>query len=785
MMFEIFSELTTEQQLNRLVQPRGDWFGVDAIQQFFVRMIPVFSDLGVSLPEAEKISSICSARELHQHIWRSIPPRGVKGLIADAPQHAGIVKLIENSLTEPRRLKLAAFVIVFADDWRRRLQSAELTDIDDEAALFRRLSDVWRAIRLLSIAGLNLLPQISLNIHTFHDELEMFLSSMDPRDSDELGRDAEYLKLVLRFVNYYLGGGRIYVRGLSSEAQQQIEKIAKPIPTAFDPDTELDLIYYEQSATQRPLDGIRNTEHFKAGNSPDEVEDGPRLDVTPFSVDFRCGGDLKLAAIRKRSRLVHQRRAAQQLPGHWAGLNDDEIRKVLDHVAKIADRERESVVTLLLMLLTGRDFEAVRRARVVKYEHQVSQQLEPESVVIISENQGWATGALTPSARRKLKSEWRPVFQDHGSRLVFSIPSVFWRLIGPLATQSAATVTKRSAAMFKNKNDSRASDSIKQLLSDVNSGRRARLTKFRIAHQLLDELHRTSQDSVEASLITGRQMPFGQSAAIYYHHCDRQTLVDHYAAVTERWSAFVEGGAVAVPTQKAMFDGSVGSNLVPETDTIRGLFKALREQAEADRERVSVLGGLRQFHNSYTNYALMVLFWTTGYRAVQDPIAAETEINMNHGFIVIADKTGDGMGHSRMVPICRLLADQMADYERHVHWLRSHLTWSGADVMTDTFFFYLDENGKSVKVRPASMTKNLEWGYVLPLNLNRHWLRGALRAEGVPGPQVDRFMGHWAMGREPWSKFSAVDPHEYRRVLTRALDSLMDQLDIQVLEGMA
>ncbi|WP_213478760.1 hypothetical protein [Marinobacter lipolyticus] len=270
-----------------------------------------------------------------------------------------------------------------------------------------------------------------------------------------------------------------------------------------------------------------------------------------------------------------------------------------------------------------------------------------------------------------------------------------------------------------------------------------------------------------------------------HHHCDRQRLVDHYLHVTRRWMRLTGPGALCLPPRQGeLIDGAVGSDLVLTTPVLIKLFAALRGQVKNDRMLLGTSDGLRHFHNSLTNYVLMMAYWLTGYRAVRDPLGAITEYNRERRLLLIADKTGDGYGHARVVPVCSLLAEQLDLYEKHIQWIRNRLSLANRGCRGVPMFF-LDNEFNEVQVRPASMEAMLEWAYVLPLNLNRHWLRGELRRLEVPGPQVDRYMGHWSIGQEPWGRYSGVDPLDFSQALEPALEQLAAMLKLEIVRGVA
>lgn len=789
-MFEGFSELDREHQFIRLVQPRSDWFEPESIELGLARILSEFTRLGIILPDSELLLAICREHELCQHVRIRGEKRGISKLKGEYPQHAGIVELGRQTFSQSGRYQLAALVLFCIDEWTQKVKAGN-QDGSDHALLERRIEHIWRQIRRISDEGIKRIPPVIRDVKGFYDSLDDVIEDLDPREQEALAQDFGYLREIRRFFNFYLGGGRVYTRSSrESEKQLTIESTSvriTPMGRDRDSDIEAECLDDELIISRRSLTQARDSEHYLNGNALDEIEDGPRILKMAGSISLGRGGSPQQVAIRLAHRKVHLRRSSQLLPGRWNTLGDTELKDLLTAVlTQTAGLNQTSSMVVLLMLLTGREFDTVFGANVVKQMDQLpKERADAESLYLVADNPAIAVQVQAPQFRRRAREGWKKVLQAHQGYLHLPVLDVFWEVLRPLTSQRASNAKKRSVKLFAGQDAAEIDEQIRALLNSINRGRKGRLTVHRIAYQLTEELHYHSGDLIEALLITGRQPPYGTSAALYYHHCNRQKLIDHYVTVTERWQKLLSPRSVTNPQrQKELIDGSVGSNLVPETRIIAGMFRALRQQIEYDRSLLGTGEGLRFLHNSLTDYVLMMLFWLTGYRAVQDPVASVSEYNPRRRMLVIADKTGEGYGHSRMVPVCQILAEQIAAYQLHTRWLQDRLRLANRHNL-DTMFFFLDEDFNALPVRPASMEAFLRWAYVLPLNLNRHWLRGELRRHNVPGPYVDRFMGHWSMGQEPWGRFSAVDPVDFHDVLDGALGLLAGELDLQIVGGVA
>lgn len=788
-----FDEMTAENQLRDLVRPRADWFDLGAIETGLAKILPEFTNLGVYLPHMDFLLEACRQRAVSDVVdIDKQEERGIKGLKGSFPQHAAVVELGRRETVAPALLRLSALIIACVSDWERKLTTAGRPE-QDVIVFTRRVKIVWRQVRRISDAGVKMLPPITRDVEEFHNLLDDALEDIDPRDAEALGHDHGYLEELARFFNFYLGGGRKYNRARKKgEPQLEIHSKSSPkatIPDDPDSDMEANSALDSQLVSCRNTKQLRATEHYLSGNSPDEVEDEPRLLQSKRPIVFNYGGNPVQAAIRLANRKVHQRRVAQILPGRWSTLTDAELRSVLLAIQeRTADSNHSAKLILLLSLLTGRELDAVLATSIVRNTQQLpksTSKQDTSDIYLIAETREWAVRVLGPESRRRIHDEWNAVLQTHESIIRLPIPPGFWETLEPLISSRSRKAKKKSVKAFIGIDEEEVRKQARAFLSAVNRGNKGRLTLNRIAYQLTEELHVECGDLIEAILVTGRQPPYGASAALYYHHCDRQRLVDSYLNVTRHWQELVSPDSPTIPErQRELIDGSVGSDLVIDTPIVAALFGALREQIGHDRSLLGTLEGLRVFHNSLTNYALLMTFWLTGYRAVQDPVSKPSDLNVRRRLLVIADKTGDGFGHSRMVPVCQVLAEQLEAYQSHTAWLRNRLSFF-EHRSQETVFFYLDGDFNEKQVRPSSMQDLLEWAYVLPLNLSRHWLRGELCRQGVPGPYVDRFMGHWSMGQEPWGRYSTVDPIDFHNALNSALGRLADELNLQVVRGIA
>jgi hypothetical protein len=526
---------------------------------------------------------------------------------------------------------------------------------------------------------------------------------------------------------------------------------------------------------ERELIEQRATEHYLAGNSIDELNDGPTFWQSDKPVLPQLGDSVQSAVIRSKSQQAHRRRAAQKLPGRWETLTDNEVSRWLNEVYGRLSSDPHVAIAMLLLLLSGRSLTSIMATRFVNKAEQLPGKLMPSHVFIDISQQAIVSGVMRPEERRQRLTRWTPVLREHDGRLGLPIPWVFWQWIATVTNPLLENCKKRSVRIFPANMHENISIGIHDVLVKLRKGQSTRITQLRVESHLQSAVLQKGGDRVEAILIAGQKISSSSSAGLYYHSVEKGALERLYAEVTAEWAdEFPPEPGAKFQAQTSMFSDTVGSDLVLISESHRSLVSDLARQLEADRKSLTSPGGLVRFHNSFMNYSLLFLMYGTGYRSVWDPISRESDIDFDDRTLVIADKTSDGFGHSKIVPLADELLNQLIYVKAHLDWLRSQLEWYGLLTRQNApFLFYLSLDLAPIHITPKTMTEQLKWAYPMPLNLNRHWLRTELKGQGVTGAFVDHFMGHWDGGGEPWGKYSCVDPREFCEVVRAALNYLL------------
>lgn len=768
--------------LVELVQPRDDWFGLQVISSFILDLLPAFDSIERPITGAVAFKEWIRSGAIEELIEAALPKRrGVSGLITEFPINAMLFKLASGS-NSLKRLELVALVLSVAAEWRAEMSGSECVSYQN------RIQEACRAIRLLSDTAIDWIPACELSVERFSRAFHWKLGGLTELKFGE--SEVRYLQELGRFFRYFLGEGRVVERASGRNSETHLSHFTGTwhLPMV-DEDSEFD-------RTVEPLvfsSGVSPGEvqqHNLDGNAPAELVSST-LVLDPRNAVAISSGESPKNSIRKSSvKRAGLRRVNRVLPGRWESLNHSELRELFNCLEEAREAYAFETVLILLMLMTGRSAEAVYDCRVVASREQLPDRIEdPNKVYVIPEDHAWACGVLQPEFRRKKRQIWEAHLTPNKNIFLAQFPDRIWILISDIMLSMATRAKKRSVRLFGTNEQllvprfewifSQSKDLLKVLRRQTG----ARVTLRRIQSQLFVELAEEASDTVDASMITGAQPPFGQTAALYYQATPGVVLAERYQNVVRSWASLLEDSVSTRRGPELQPDGLLrGSSFVVQKHSLRTATGLIRDQLTIFRKN-PLSESVRLFHNLFTAYCQWMLLWGSGFRAVHDPIAKPFEVNERRGLIFIADKTADGNAHHRAVPAPATLIKQLNCYKDHCDSLRGRTFLQNSGVNPQAQFYYIDEKFQLQPATPRILARELERVFPLPLNVSRHTLRSYLRAHSVSGGLVNAFMGHWGIGTEPWSRYSSLDPVLFSEELTPLLSSLLIELGFEKVEG--
>jgi hypothetical protein len=530
----------------------------------------------------------------------------------------------------------------------------------------------------------------------------------------------------------------------------------------------------------------------------DEQEKRQHRAFTPQASAMRTRGFAKAISMRNQS-----------LSMRWGGLSLWETASLHKQLFTLADNESNSAndfhpdvsnlelsALVLSIYWTANPIKSVLGIRLntkrTRYPRKISSGERQFSTVY----EHWLLDPLGPNYTSRLSEESKSYLVKTGQVLVLPIHSEIYNRIARWKDAKHKSEVAGEKKLFS-QTDEIYQEAIQQLLIKLNSQTLSRFTLKRIESDLSHHLYHTCRDWVEVSLITG-VMHDQSDVAIHYAAPQMEQLYNAYGQTCNQLmnSIFEELSwpelPVPIPAMKQCVQAELrfGCRTLLKPDSVRELVQNLKTRYNECIRQVGTSNYLVEMHNTFTLYVMLMLHFTTGYRAVKDPLYSFSHIDLKTGLVVISDKDSDDWYHSRLAWLPQQVCDQLLMYAEHCRLLSQrlmilnrHLADSILTSDSTPFLFLLDEQFQQVTLRPAELKKRLVTFFPVPINVNRAYLRNRLRDMGVDGEVVRLFMGHWDMGQEPYSRNSSLSPLEFKRVIEDPITKIFKADGWSVLRG--
>jgi len=507
----------------------------------------------------------------------------------------------------------------------------------------------------------------------------------------------------------------------------------------------------------------------------DDVVHRPWLATSQGSSKHRKFWVGKNGVARDREKSDQIRRFNQTLTNRWGRPTEYELYVFWSAVTEPGDSDLSAALALSLVFLTGRDLDLVLQTQLKSRLGDLPECGEHGRIYICYESAVWQSAAPQPVRKTQLEAEIRP-------QLVRTVSSVRMPIVGPLWSLLERHVGSDPrnwrGALFKNHEKESIAERAAGLFARIKEKGDVRLTLKRIQRALFHRLSDGAGDLVEAILIAGDQDDITRHSGIHYHCAYESDLQEVYLTAITRLIPSIRDELL--PTAKTHSDRRIGSPYCPTSETLSRIAVDLRSSIAAAKRQPADKARLPNIHNMYTLYTVLMLFFCTGYRSVQAPLSRITDVDLKHGYVVIADKESDEWSHSRIVPLTDNFLRHWNYYLLHrCHVVKMVESYIG-ESDTDHVFFFLSTSPNRV-TRPIIVTPDEIKGRLsqisrLPLNVGRHLLRSELLHRRVPASLVDAFMGHWVAGREPMGRFSTLSPVKYREILVPVLEEIQTRI---------
>ena len=437
---------------------------------------------------------------------------------------------------------------------------------------------------------------------------------------------------------------------------------------------------------------------------------------------------------QKQARKVaqHMYKREKQLPCDYRLLTKHELHRFAEYY--LENPEDELIALMFMVLCTGRSVEEL-------------QHCTKDSADFIDELNGQAIHYKVNLPNHNVSNGLKQL-------LVNSINTLFLKV--PLKLYNINDV----AVSYGNKVEKKCNDRLKLLNKSFNS----RLTIQRLQNAFSAFMHQHQTDSAEMAYLLGREIR--QTASCFYH----QTSVGQLSDIHQKWLDFLFSKQKQNITPLNLpINKRFGSHLVMFKAAINKLFSILKTELS---EPVCKATSVSSMHNRYVCYLLLMLNLATGHRAVRHPYCFKDDFDLITNRLFISDKEGRGTLSARILPLPEVISSYLIEYDKHLSQLltlespySSQTTKSilGAMNSSEPYFFFLNEH-EFQPVTPLSLNQKLKDTLPLPLNWNRHFIRGYLSHYGIHTHVIDAFMGHSSNAGEPFAKYSALGTHDLKPI---------------------
>lgn len=692
----------------------------------------------------------------------------------------------EQRADSPAFLRLQSiYIAAYALDPDQLTREPALSTTRAAGLFIRRLATDPDLLKIVSPA----ISEEPDSLHTARYTLESYINGQSDLDD----RVAQRVQALIRHIDYALGSRFAKWRGPRSEKNPYRPRIG-------DLDDDRSAISAE---IPQPVDDVAaenrlsaGAAHFGEGNTRRYVAVAPDVKPAPRQ-------DITQEILRARNKARAMRTEGQRLPFASNRLQLPDLEVFLDWASQTVhptDNSGEPDASLILRngavlsLLAGKELDDVVTTRVApdltaipKFTDQNDARillvLDPPCLVLHSPK---VEKAFSPDEHEQ--AFYRQVVPYILLPLPRSFPGV--------ATLIRVAHERVSRKLFKADVDllSRGMEKEFRRLNGVSG---ARLSPTRIAGFIGRFMADLGSDKAEAAFFTHNQLSQASAARLYYYAPLLQTLVDRFVSTWDHLPRAVSLGIKdlawswrGLPNPFAEY--RTGSRGVARKELARRMFDEIRAKTMSlvpdPRSRVKTL----EFHNHYTAYTALLVLWTTGIRAIRDPVEIEL-LDLTNGFLVISDKDEDEYANARVVCLDIVGCKQLEYYAKH------RKAFLGRPTILDPkknkkkglprklepenwLFFVID--GKPQAVTPSIIVSYFKDQYPFRTNSQRHFIRTELRDRGVDGIDVDALLGHAGYGEEAYGSYSCYSPARLKRKIAHAQTALASDLGLKAVRGL-
>lgn len=525
------------------------------------------------------------------------------------------------------------------------------------------------------------------------------------------------------------------------------------------------------------------------GLAKDEIATTRFFQIKVKNQNQISAGSIRNQIHRQRSKLNAIKSNNQLLLNSWSALSPHELQCLIKGLDIDSNLSHELRCIIYLLLWSGQPLSEITQSNHCKLAL-LHKRNTIQNIHWISDKKLLAVPTQSPVYKtvinQTLMSHHKVGGKPHQAKsyILLEIP--------PKATAALIELSKnKSTKRIFTIDENEAIEQIKLFFMQLNNQSVCdlRLSIDKLTRAFSFALKAVGASYADILLITSHRFTHAERSLSYYHTTP-QYLQSLHTKATAWMKGYISGLTTLGVDESRLINLSeniVGAQFrltrklaaIMTSDILNQLNKARHQFYQSGDQNRS--GCLIEFHNLLTYYTLRLFQFSSGYRAVNDPIEDISLIDEQTGFISISDKDDDNFRHSRIVQLPLRCLEQLQAYKLHLNNLSRYLSnpallnhldlvFTHADQTKFGFLFYLDEAQNPKRAKVDEMQQYAK--HHLPNNIYRHFLRTELQSEGVSPELISYFLGHWEIGEEPFQKFSTISPMSFALEISKVVQAL-------------
>jgi|GEM_PF-2630720 len=315
---------------------------------------------------------------------------------------------------------------------------------------------------------------------------------------------------------------------------------------------------------------------------------------------------------------------------------------------------------------------------------------------------------------------------------------------------------------------------VSSCLQESNRAFKIKVAEGKIARHAYNYYLWSGEDEAVAAILTNRSPT--NCSQLFYSAFDKAMLNPPFRKYLQNYFSY------ARPDERLydlhVFTGPTGTYIRPKKEEVAELISTLYRAIDKHHN-------CKSFHNALIIYMWVVMALYTSHRPVNSPFDLFSDLANESAFIWMCDKFSKKELTFRLVSKSEWIKRNIERYYDHLKYIKIQCqnNKAVADYIDEANeskapFFFAFRDGKPIEVSPKWLAEQLDEIWPFPLNFPRHVSRGTLQTRKVLPEQMDAFMGHGTLGKNPLGQYSGFSVSDLSNV-TREIENSLEELKIK------